>query len=537
MKNKFFKLMALVLAISFVLAGCGQNSEENVPVTDEKPTQTETENKDEIKTDIVIATAVDFITMDPLDTNDTLSGGLQRTMMEGLFGFDKDMKIIPLLAESYTANDSATEFTFKLRQGVKFTDGTDFNAAAAIVNLDRMSDQTLGLKRNSLFEMIAKNEKIDDYTVKVTLNEPFGAFVNTLAHPAALMVSPKALDEYGKEVSQHPVGTGRYIFDTWSPGEQLVIKQNPDYWGGASEFTSVTFKPVTENGTRVAMLQSGDADFIFPVPSEQIASLEGNSNITVERRPSIVTRYITMNTKKKPFDDVKVRQALNYAIDKEAYAQIVYNGFAKTSSSLLAPNVQFYDAQKPYEYDVEKAKQLLAEAGYPNGFETKLWSSNTSTMIKATQFIKQQLAQVGVTVNVENMEVGTLEDKVTGYPVGTPGEESDIEMYVIGWSPSTGDADWGLRPLASTESAPPVSYNAAYYSNPVFDAAIQGALETADPDKRAEQYKIAQKQVWDDAPMLYLVVDDNTFAYNNKIEGITIIADGSMDLSGGKLVK
>lgn len=535
MNNKFTKILALVLVLAVVLAGCKGQQEQTPNTPAEEPAQTG--NEGEAKTDIVIATAVDFITMDPLDTNDTLSGGLQRTMMEGLFGFDNDMKVIPLLAESYTANEDATEFTFKLRQDVKFSDGTDFNADAAIVNLNRMADQTQGLKRNSLFKMIAKNEKIDDYTIKITLNQSFGAFINTLAHPAALFISPKALDEYGNDVSQHPVGTGRYTFDGWTPGEQLVIKQNPDYWGGAPEFTSVTFKPITENGTRVAMLQSGDADFIFPVPSEQVASLQGNSDLTVAVKPSIVTRFITMNTKKKPFDDVRVRQALNYAVDKDAYAQIVYNGFAKPADSLIGTNVQFHAAQEPYKYDVEKAKQLLTEAGYPDGFEVSLWSSNTTTMIKATQFIKQQLAQVGVTVNVENMEVGTLEDKLTGYPEGTPGDQVDVEMYVIGWSPSTGDADWGLRPVAASESIPPVSYNTAYYSSPEFDGAIQAALETADSDKRAEQYVIAQKQVWEDAPMIFLVVDDNTFAYNNKIEGISILADGSLDLSQGKLAK
>jgi glutathione transport system substrate-binding protein len=530
MNNKIIRILSLVLILAVALVGCGPKESPNTP-------DNTTDNNGEAKTDIVIATAVDFITMDPLDTNDTLSGGLQRAMMEGLFGFDHEMNVVPLLAEDYEANDEATEFTFKLRQGVKFSDGTDFNADSALVNLNRMADQTQGLKRNSLFNMIDKNEKIDDYTIKVTLKQSFGAFINTLAHPAALFVSPAALEEYGNEVSQHPVGTGRYIFEKWTPGEQLVIKQNSNYWGGAPEFTSVTFKPVVENGTRVAMLQSGDADFIFPLPSEQVASLQANKDLTVEVTPSIVTRYITMNTQKKPFDDVRVRQALNYAVDKEAYAQVVYNGYAKPAVSLIGPNVQFHVAQDPYEYDIEKAKALLADAGYPNGFEVSLWSSNTTTMIKATQFIKQQLSEIGVTVNVENMEIGTLDQQVTGYAKGTPGDQVGVEMYVIGWSPSTGDADWGLRPLASSESIPPVSYNIAYYSSPVFDAAIQAALETADPEKRAEQYAIAQKQVWEDAPMIFTVVDDNTFAHRNTVDGIVILPDGSLDLSQGKVVK
>lgn len=534
MNKKLLSIISVILIMGMLVVGCSGKTE--TPETKEKPA-TETPASGEAKTDIVIATAADFITMDPADANDTLSGSVQKTMMEGLFGFDKDMKVIPLLAESYTANDQATEFTIKLRQKVKFSDGADWNADAAIVNLNRLSDQTQGLKRNSLFKLIAKNEKIDDFTVKITLSEPFGAMINTLAHPAGLMISPKALEQYGKEVSQHPVGTGRYIFKEWKPGENLTITANPDYWGGAPEFTSITFKPVTENGTRIAMLQSGDADFIFPVPTEQIESLKSNKDLTVTTIPSIIVRYMTLNTQKAPFDNVKVRQALNYAIDKEAYSKVVYNGFTFPMQSLIAPNVQYFSAQTPYEYNVEKAKALLKEAGYENGFTVKLWSGNTTTSIKASQFIKQQLAQVGVTVNVENMEVGTLDQNLTGFPKGTPGKDVGVEMYLIGWSPSTGDADWGLRPLADTESAPPVSYNTAYYSNPAFDKEIQAALATADSETRKTAYANAQKIVWDDAPMVFFTVDQTSFASRNGISGIIELPDGSLDVSNGKVVK
>lgn len=534
MNKKFLTVISVILIMGMMICGCSGKTE--APKTETPATETPAASG-EAKTDIVIATAADCITMDPADANDTLSGSVQKTMMEGLFGFDKDMKVIPLLAESYEANDKATEFTIKLRQGVKFSDGVDWNADAAIVNLNRLADQTQGLKRNSLFKLIAKNEKIDDYTIKITLSEPFGAMINTLAHPAGLMVSPKALEQYGKEVSQHPVGTGRYIFKEWKPGENLTITANAGYWGGAPEFTSITFKPVTENGTRIAMLQSGDADFIFPVPTEQIENLKSNKDITVSTIPSIIVRYMTLNTQKAPFDNVKVRQALNYAIDKEAYSKVVYNGYTVPMESLIAPNVQFFSAQTPYKYDVEKAKALLKEAGYENGFTVKLWSSNTTTNIKASQFIKQQLAQVGVTVNVENMEVGTLDQNLTGFPKGTPGKDVGVEMYLIGWSPSTGDADWGLRPLADTESAPPVSYNTAYYSNPAFDKEIQAALATADPEIRKTAYANAQKIVWEDAPMVFFTVDQTTYASRSNISGIIELPDGSLDVSNAKIVK
>lgn len=521
MKRKISLGLALVLGFSLFMTGCAKTEP---PVA-------------EAKTDIVIATAVDFITMDPADANDTLSGSCQRTMMEGLFGFDDQMKVIPLLATEYTANEQATEFTIKLREGVKFTDGALWNADAAIANLNRLADQTQGLKRNSLFKIIKENVKVDENTIKIVLSEPFGAMINTLAHPAALMVSPLALEKYGKDVKSNPVGTGRYVFKEWTPGVSLTVTRNDEYWGGASDFTSITFKPVTESGSRIAMLQSGDADFIFPVPTEHMETLKADANITVSAIPSIITRYITLNVEKEPFNNPKVRQALNYAMDKDAYGKIVYNGLVDKMDSLIAPNVQYYSGQTPYEFNIEKAKALLTEAGYPNGFETTLWTSNTTTSVKAGQFIQQQYAAIGVNVKVEAMETATLDSKLTGYPQGTPGKDAGVEMYLIGWSPSTGDADWGLRPLAAAESFPPVSYNMSYYNNPEFDAYVYEALKTADPAKRAEAYKVAQKIVWDDAPMVFLTVDQTTFASRNNITGFCILPDGSLGVANGKLVK
>lgn len=530
MKKKLL-VLGLVFILVLNLAACGKS---------DSGTGTSAGNQGEgtpAKTDIVIATSVDFITMDPADANDTLSGSAQKTMMEGLLGFDKEMNVIPILAEEYEASDDATVFTFKLREGVKFTDGTDWNAEAAKVNFDRLADQSQGLKRNSLFKVIKSTEILGEHEIKITLSEPFGAFINTVAHPAGGMVSPKALEEYGKEVSQHPVGTGQYIFKDWKPGESMVIERNENYWGGMPEFTSITFKPVTESGTRIAMLKTGDADFIFPVPTEQIESLKTEKEIDVQTIPSIIVRYLTLNTAKEPFNNVKVRHALNYAIDKDAYAKVVYDGFADPMNSLIPTNIQFHHSQKPYEYNVEKAKELLKEAGYENGFETTLWSGNTTTSIKASQFLQQQLGEIGVKVKVENMEVGTLDEKITGYPIGTPGTDVGVETYLIGWSASTGDADWGLRPLAATESFPPVSYNIAYYSNPEFDKEIYNGLQSADPAVRDKAYEKAQEIVWEDAPMIFLTVDQTSFASRNNIEGIVITPDGSLNVREGKIKK
>lgn len=308
-------------------AGEGAGAQAEIPVSATEVTVPAGESVSQ-ETDVVGAMLVDFTTMDPMDTSDTLSGGIQRMMMDGLFGFDDDMKIIPMLATDYEANEDATEYVIHLRQGVSFTDGTPFNAEAAKANLDRWADKELGLKRTTLLcNVIDSTEIVDDYTVKVKLSQSFGAFISTLAHPACVLMSPKVIAEGNDACAERPVGTGQYIFKEWIAGDHATVTLNKDWWGYDAEicggtalaepdagFKSVTFRPVAENATRVAMLQSGDADFIWPVPTESMQALAGDTNIYVGAEEGMVVRYLFMNNQKAPFNDKRVRQAVNYAI-------------------------------------------------------------------------------------------------------------------------------------------------------------------------------------------------------------------------------
>lgn len=519
--KKVYLLSVLVLMMVFALAGCTKDS---------NSTEGANEKVSKEGKDIVIAVAENFTGMDPHDTNDTLSGSAQKTMLEGLVGFDKDMKVIPVLAEEYLANEEATEFTFKLRQNVKFHDGTPFNAEAVKINFDRLADPNSGLKRHSLYNLIKSTEVISEYEVKFTLSEPFGAMINTFAHPAGLIHSPKALEEFGKEVARNPVGTGPFKFVEWKPSEGLKIVKNEEYWQeDLPKVDSITFKPVSENGSRIAMLQTGEADFIFPVPTEQAESITGKNGIEVVSKPSIVVRYMSMNTLKAPYNDVKVRQALNYAINKEAFIKVVMNGYGSELDSIIAPEVQYYAKQDPYAFDVEKAKGLLKEAGLEKGFKAKLWGGNSSSAVKAMEFIQQQLAQVNVEVEVVPMEAGTLSEKIWSVQNA---DDAELELYYGGWSPSTGDADWGIRPLLGGEEAfPPNSYNIAYYNNSNVNAQIQKALKTAETEKRGQAYGEVQKIVWEEAPWVFLSRDNTMAGMKNYLKGIYLLPDGSLSVT------
>jgi glutathione transport system substrate-binding protein len=478
--------------------------------------------------DLVVGVDSNLTGLDPADLNDNLSQSAARLMFEGLYMLDEHMKLRPQLAESYEATEDAKEFTFHLRKGITFQDGTPFNAAAVKASFDRAGNPENHLKRQSLYVMIDHTDVVDDYTVKMVLKYPFGAFVNDVAHPGALIVSPKSVQEYGKEVTRHPAGTGPYEFVSWT-ADTLKLKKNEHYWKpGLPKLDTITYRGVPENGARIAMLQTGEAQFIFPVPPEMIKLLDKSPTIAVFNEPSILIRYVALNNMRKPFDDPRVRLALNYAIDKQAFSKVVFSGYSDPMDSPMPPLLGFYQKQGSYPYDPAKAKALLAEAGYPNGFESTITGGVPTLAQRGMQFVQQQLAAVGVTLKIEPLEAGVLTAKM--FNVKGP-EDATIVMLYTGWSSSTGDADWGMRPMLYTKSFPPVLANLAWYSNPVTDAAIQEGLATVDPTKRAAAYAQAQAQAWKDVPWIFLGVDRNLAAYSKKLHGAFMRPDQQFHLT------
>lgn len=477
--------------------------------------------------DVTIAVGSNFTSLDPYDANDTLSQAVAKSFYQGLFGFDKNMKLTNVLAESYTVSKDGLVYTIKLHPGVKFSDGTDFNATAVKVNLDRASNPENHLKRYNLFKNIDKTEVVDANTVKITLKTPFSAFINNLAHPSAVMISPAALTKYGKEIGFHPVGTGPYVLDQWNQTDFVKVKKFDGYWKkGEPKLDTITFRPVVDNNTRAAMLQTGEADFAFPVPYEQAGLLGKNSKLDLVAAPSILHRYISFNVTQKPFDNLKVRQAINYAINKEALIKVAFAGYAVPSEGPLPQGIEYAAKFKPWPYDPAKAKQLLKEAGYPNGFSTTLWSShNSSTAQKVIQFTQQQLAQVGIKVTLTAMDAAQRAAQVEN--VGQ--KESGLRMFYTGWSASTGEADWALTPLFATQSAPPKQFNTAFYSNPQVDKDLADALKTTDKTEKAKLYADAQNRIWADAPWAFLVTERLVSANNKRLSGFYVMPDTSFN--------
>ena len=392
--------------------------------------------------DIVVAVQSNFTTTDPYDANDTLSQAVAKSFYQGLYGFDKDMKMVPVLATGYTVSTDGLVYTIKLRTGVKFHDGSDFNAEAVKATFDRVTNPENKLKRYNLYKNIAKTEAVDATTVKFTLTEPFSPFMNTLAHPSAVIISPAALAKFGsKGIAQNPVGTGPFKFVEWKSTDYLKVAKFDGYWRkGYPKVDSITWRPVVDNNTRAAMMQTNEAHFAFPMPPEAAQNLQGKASLEVTAAPSIIQRYISFNTQQKPFDNPKVREAINYAINKEALVKVAFSGYAIPAEGVLPKGVDGAVKLGPWPYNPAKAKELLKEAGYPNGFESILWSAyNYTTAQKVIQFVQQQLGQVGIKVQVQALEAGQRVERVESAqdPATAP-----VRMYYVGWSSSTGEADW-----------------------------------------------------------------------------------------------
>lgn len=476
--------------------------------------------------DLTIAMDQIFQRMDPHNSNYNVDYAVVSGVLERLITFDENMKLVPQLATSWEGSDDAKTFTFHLREGVTFHDGAPFDASAVKANFDRLADQSQNLAKNSLFKVVDTVETPDDFTVVLNLKEPFGAMINTVAHPSVVIHSPKALEELGKDVDRQPIGTGPFIFKEWVPGERVVVEKNDNYWDSEwPKVDKVTFYPVTESATRVSMMLSDEVQFIHVLPAELAQRVEKAKNHEVLEVPGITVWTASMNNLKEEFQDVRVRRAFNLAVDQEAFIDVVYSGHGIVPDSGIAPDVRFYEGQTPLETDVEKARELMKEAGYEDGFDIEIWGINNSTGVRMLQFLQQQLSQINVRAKILPMEGATRSEKVFS---SMDPETAEFDMLLGGWSPSTGDADWHLRPVYATEGWLPKIYNMAFYSSETVDEALQAALNTGDPDVRAEAYAVAQKQIWEDSPVVWLAIENKMAGRKKGLTGVFQMPDGTM---------
>ena len=420
---------------------------------------------------------------------------------------DGTLEVEPALATGWTISEDGTEYTFELRSGVTFHDGAPFNAQAVEFNFDRMLDEnhpyhdTGPFPLSFFFSAVEDTEAVDEDTVKFTLKEPYAPFLSNLAYPTGLIVSPEAVKKHGADFGRNPSGTGPFVFGEWEANTRVVVTRNAGYWDGPPSLEAVVFRPITDANTRVAEMLSGGIDVMVEIPPDSVSTFDGNGFMLHEQAGPHVW-FLILNAKEGPFADKRMRQAVNYAIDKKALVENVLQGTAQIAAGPTPPAFAwaYNDALRPYPHDAGKARALIEESGHAGASLTFYVTEGGSGMLDPVAMgaaIQADLAEVGLDVAIETYEWNTFLGKVN------PGLEGKADMAEMAWM--TNDPDT-LPFLALRTGAWPDKggFNSGYYSNPKVDALLEAARGSTDQAERARLYKEMQAIVHDDAPWAFI---------------------------------
>ncbi|SLN26455.1 ABC transporter substrate-binding protein [Roseisalinus antarcticus] len=447
-------------------------------------------------------------------------------MYDGLVRYrDGTLEVEPALATDWTISEDGTVYTFTLREGVTFHDGSAFDAEAVKFNFDRMLDEehpyhdTGPFPLAFFFSAVETVEAVDPQTVRFTLNAPYAPFLSNLAYPTGLIVSPAAVEEYGADFGRNPSGTGAFTFGEWRSNEAVVVQANPDYWDGAPELQTVVFRPITDANTRTAEMLAGGIDLMVEVPPVALSEFEGDA-YTVHEQAGPHVWFLILNAKEGPFADVRVRQAANYAINKEAIVNDVLEGTAEVAAGPTPPAFAWaYNPDlEPYPYDPDKARELLAEAGAEGAELTFYVTEGGSGMLDPVSMgtaIQADLEAVGLDVTIETYEWNTFLGNVN------PGLEGKADMAEMAWM--TNDPDTlpflTLRTAAFPDNG---GFNSGYYSNPEVDALLDAARVETDQDERARLYQEMQVIVQEDAPWVFVANWKQNAVTSDRVEGFSL---------------
>ncbi|CDZ98956.1 Heme-binding protein A precursor [Jeotgalicoccus saudimassiliensis] len=551
---KKFSFIALLGVLILILAACTDDSNVEEEATEGEETAAEGGT-------LTLALPSDAVSMDPHGSNDVPSEQIRDTIYEPLLTQDENFEIVPVLAEEYEQIDDTT-WEFKLREGVTFHDGSEFNAEVVKANIERVKDIAKASPRSFLLDMVSEVNIIDDYTVELVTEYPFAPLANNLTHGAGKMISKdlidadyqQALDEAGSDLSldeyyelrdaggsehedvaneisayvgqlveSEPVGTNYFKFDSRSPGEQTSVVRNDDYWGDTALLDGVTFKVVSEPGSRIAELESGSSDAILATLSSNIERVDSNEDVTLLRNESVSIDYIGFNTEKEPFNDPKVRQAITHAFDSEAVLEGVYNGSGTPAEAPLAPGVLGYSEDlEGLDYNMERAQELLNEAGVEDLTINLMVNDDNPERVDVALWLQESLSTLGITVNVEQVEWGA-------YLAATGAGEHD--MFILGWSNSTGDPDNGISPLFHSDNIGDTG-NRSFYNNPELDSILDEARQSTEESEREQLYMDAQQILVDEAPAIFIRHGENLNAHGNHVEGFEGDAYNIFDFRG-----
>lgn len=499
------KLFVLLFAVVMGVAGYLKFSANDVKAQELK------------KNKISIAMKADPKTLDPQKSIDTMSNKSITLIYDTLLDLDENLNLKPNLAESWERLDDCN-VVFHLKKGVKFHNGEELKAEDVKFTLERAasSPQTL-----YLFKPITKVTVIDDYTVQVTTDKPFGALLNNLAAVQGGIVSKKAVLEYGDDYVNHPVGTGQYKLKEWLPGNRIVFEGFKDAYQGAPNFEELTYLTIPEVSNRMIALETGEVDVAFDIGIMDKETIENSNNLELVEVESPALLYLGFDQTNPIYQNKKLREAIAYAIDNQTFVDVVFRGSAVAGDSPLPKASPAYNGNvKKYNQDIEKAKKLLAEAGYPNGLDIELWCMDDGPRVDMCVIIQDQLKKIGINVEIKIFEFGAYVSK-TALP--------NKELYFLSWN-SSGDGDVALYPLfhSSQHGAPG---NRSFYSNKKVDELLDKARVSVNEEERRSLYKEVQNILQEDLAIYALAYPKINLAKNKELKGLIFKKNGDIDIT------
>ena len=435
------------------------------------------------KDDITVAMQLEPPHLDPTSAAaGAIDSVLYTNVFEGLTRFMGDGSVVPGLAESWEISEDGLTYTFKLREGVTFHDGTTMDAEDVKFTLDRINAEDSANAQKALYSAISEVNVIDPQTVEVKLSEPNGNMLFNLAWGDAVIVAPESVET----IKQTPIGTGAFKFENWNQGDKITLTRNEDYWGEAPALASATFKFISDPTAAFASVMAEDVDVFtgFPAP-ENIPQFEADPRFQVLIGSTEGETILSINNQREPFDNVKVREAVAHAIDRQAIIDGAMFGYGTPIGTHFAPhNPDYVDLTEMSSYDPEKSKALLAEAGFPDGFETTLHLPPPSYARRGGEIIAAQLAEVGIKAQITNVEWAqwletVFKGKDFGLSIVSHTEPMDINIYA--------NPDYYFQ-----------------YDNAEFQSLMTEFNKTADPAARSEMLAKAQRIIAEDYVNGYL---------------------------------
>ncbi|OIK15106.1 hypothetical protein BIV60_10255 [Bacillus sp. MUM 116] len=495
MGKKFSVLFIVFILIVSVIAGCSSQAGNGTTGTNS--------TKDTLTIGIPEAPAY----MDPQIQATLASYRVTTQIFDRLVALDNDMKIVPALAESWKVENPTTT-VFHLRKGVKFHNGEEMKAEDVKFSLER-AIKSDGVNYNYL--IIKDIIIVDDYTIKIVTKQPFNALLYRLSLDAAAIVSKKAATS-DKDFNKHPVGAGPYKFVSWDLGGDVVLEAFHDYYRGEPKVKKLIFKNIPEAINRSIGLETGEIGLAYDLGITDLDKVKNNKNLKVEEAASTTVYYLGFNTKKPNLDDVRVRKAIAYALNTKDIIDIVFNGTATPAHNTMLPPNLFGSAPDTvtYEYNLDKAKSLLAEAGHPNGFKTTLWVPDTQVLKSAAEVVQGQLSKIGIDVEVKLMQSASFYSS-------TGKGEHDLAIM----TKTSIDPDSMLRAIYHSEAFG-LSGNRSFWATKEVDAKLDKASATTDRNEAKKLYAEVQKTVADQLPVIPIAIEHINAGMQSTVKGFNL---------------